>query len=122
MSWAVALVRCAKLRLARDVVDDDRRLEIAEFGRAAIAVGDEFAPFGIVEFLGGLAALPQIATAAGMSVFVIDIVFAQQARQRLIFRRRAAKQFGGLGGIHIGGQLELDDGGNHATLPAGGVV
>src|SRR6202166_2833481 len=110
------LFRSIEDRRAERIVDNDRRLEIADFGRRAVALGDHLAPFGIVDPLGGLAALPQIATAAGAAFGVEQVIFANQASEALVFRRRALEQPGRSGGIEGRRQLETDNGGNHRQV------
>src|SRR5262249_52883715 len=95
------------------IVDDDRRLEEADLGRAAVALGDHLAPLGVVDALVGLAALPEITAAAGPALRVKQIIFADETRKIAVFRRRSLEQFGGLGGIDMRRQLETDDGGDH---------
>src|SRR6185437_110984 len=108
-----ALFRGVQRGFTQRIVDDDRRLEEADLGRGAVAIGDHLAPFGVIDALRRLAAFPEVAAAAGAALGVEQIIFAHEALQPLIFRRRTLEEFLGLGGIDGGRQLETDDGGDH---------
>src|SRR5258705_9090723 len=99
--------------LAEGVIDNDRSLEIADLGRGAVALGNHLAPFGIVDALGGFAAVPQIAAAGGPAFRVEQVILANKAGEALVFRRRALEQLSRFCGVNGCGQLETDNSGNH---------
>src|SRR3954452_14336597 len=112
----VPLLRGVEDRLAKRVVDDHRRLEIADLRRSAIALGDHVAPFACIDALGGLAAFPEITAPTGPRFRIEQVILANKAGQPLVLRCRALKQLGRLGGINGCGQLETDNGGNHRQI------
>src|SRR5918994_2458189 len=103
------------------VVDHDGRLEVADVGRGAIAVGDVVLPLRRVDGLGVGAGLPQIDAAADAALVVEQVVLAHQALHAAVLGRRTLEQLGGLPGVDVGGKLEVHDGGDHAVPPRASV-
>src|SRR5262249_60905694 len=84
----------------------DRRL-------GAVELFDALAPFGAVEPLGRLPRLPEITAAHDAPVLGADVIFPDQPRKLLIFRRGRLETPRGLGKRDRRWELELHQGGDH---------
>src|SRR5665647_3827947 len=70
---------------AHEIVDDHRTIEPSDDGLCAVQLLDARLPFAAIDRLGGLPRLPEINAAGRAAVLRPYIIFADQARQVLIF-------------------------------------
>src|SRR5712691_8929066 len=118
---------CMSCRLgdgaAGEVVDDDRTVEPGDRGLGAVELFHPLAPFAVVDPLGRRSRLPEIDAAGDTAVLGTDVVFPDQARKVLVFRRARFEALCGLGERDRRRQLELHDGGDHdrVSSPSSGL-
>src|SRR6185295_11707694 len=98
---------------AREIVDDDRRVEPGDRRRDAVDLFDHRPPFRAVHALGRSPRLPQIDAAGRAAVLRTDVVFPDQSRNALVFRRSRFEALGCIGERDRRLQLELNQGCDH---------